>query len=533
MQSAPFAPLLALPLLLTACDTPPSAMDTRNLPEAFLVAEAETGVPAELLVGIARAETRFDMIVSDPEFEGQEVAYGWMAIRDSSVARAAALSGRSEWNVRYAIEANVVGTAWLLAEEADRLAIDTADLGAWAPVVAWYSGIEDASASASYVHHEVYRPIQEGLTFLGHRLRATPVVVDYPTPENYGQRGSWYEDSIWTPSPNYSSRGGVSPDYIVIHTCEGSYSGCWSWLSTSGSGVSAHYVVNDSGSEVRQLVEEGNRAWHVGANYDCGNNGGVDCDNNGWSMNTLSVGIEHAGYSSQSSWDPGLIERSAELACDVAQRHGIPRDSYHIIGHGQIQPWNRTDPGPNWPWADYIRQVQEACGDIPAGGDSTPPDEGDSGSGGESSGTATQFVIDSNDTYNGPDTYVEVSESWWGSVSVPGFYNSGYWAAPTAAVADPARFHFYEAAAECYRVEAWWPAASNRPTAIDWVALDAQSDEVGRATVNQRINGSQWNTLGTWQFSAGWNQILLSRWANSGDFAVADAVRLTPSSDCP
>jgi len=51
--------------------------------------------------------------------------------------------------------------------------------------------------------------------------------------------------------------------------------------------------------------------------------------------------------------------------------------------------------------------------------------------------------------------------------------------------------------------------------------------------VNQQVNGGKWNTLGTWKFQPGWNRVLLSRWATTGKYAIADAVRLTPSTGCP
>src|SRR4028119_1981864 len=79
-----------------------------------------------------------------------------------------------------------------------------------------------------------------------------------------------YGRAIWAPSPNYSSgRSGYSTSLVVIHTCAGNYSGCWGWLTNSASGVSAHYVVGQTDigggvTEVRQLVDEDNTAWHVG-----------------------------------------------------------------------------------------------------------------------------------------------------------------------------------------------------------------------------------------------------------------------------
>jgi hypothetical protein len=324
-------------------------------------------------------------------------------------------------------------------------------------------------------------------------------------------------------------------DFVVIHTCEGSYSGCWGWLTNSASGVSAHYVVNTDGSEVRALVDENDKAWHISADYDCDNNHRVDCWRDGTQMNSISVGIEHAGYGSQSSWDAGLIQRSAELSCGITQRHGIPRDSYHIVGHGQLQPWNRSDPGAAWPWSDYLSRIGAACGD------SGPPPSGGGTSGGteEEEETAPpttggQLVIDSSNVANDTSrAYVEVSSDWWASSNVSGYWNTGYWVAPTYSVSDPASFWFLESGDVCYQVEAWWTAASDRSPGVAYIGWNEDDVEVGRATVDQRSNGGRWNLLGHWRFEAGWNRVLVSRWAAAGDYAVADAIRLTPSSSCP
>ena len=55
------------------------------------------------------------------------------------------------------------------------------------------------------------------------------------------------------------------------------------------------------------------------------------------------------------------IDASARLVCDVARRWQIPRDRLHIVAHGQLQPYNRTDPGANWPWADYLARIDRYC----------------------------------------------------------------------------------------------------------------------------------------------------------------------------
>ena len=46
--------------------------------------------------------------------------------------------------------------------------------------------------------------------------------------------------------------------------------------------------------------------------------------------------------------------------------------------------------------------------------------------------------------------------------------------------------------------------------------------------VDQRVNGGQWRTLGTFALAAGdANQVGVSRWTSAPGYVIADAVRLT------
>jgi len=268
--------------------------------------------------------------------------------------------------------------------------------------------------------------------------------------------------------------------------------------------VSAHYVVNESGSEISQLVRESSRAWHVAASYDCNLNSGVDCFRNGASVNNFSVGIEHGGYASQSSFPSGQISASAKLSCDISKGQGVPRDRYHIVAHGKLQPYNRTDPGPNWPWTDYLNRINSACG-----------------------ATSTALVVDSNNANNNTAKgYIEVSGNWTSSASTAGYYGSGYYHASTAPLSDPATFWFYMSAAGTRTIDAWWTAGSNRASAAPFIVYNAAGTKLATVAKDQRVNGSQWNALGTWSFSAGWNKVQLSRWTAEGSVVIADAVRV-------
>lgn len=521
-------------LVLAGCGptwlSPRDAVSEGRPPQDFLEAARAAGVPVELLLADAQAATRFHMADGAVEFPGRPAVYGVLGLTGEDLDLGAALAGVDPTAARTERRAHLLAGAALLAEEARALGITEEDpLDDWAPAVAALADLDDDEATAGWVHHEVYRALATGFTVEGYTQGPRPVDPAWPAPVADLAR-SVDGGAVWTGSPNYDSRWGTPVQMVVIHTCEGSYSGCWSWLTNPAAQASAHYVVAADGSEVRALVDETDRAWHVAANYDCANNGGADCWLNGTSVNTMAVGIEHAGYASQAWWDPAMLQRSAELTCGITARHGVVRDRYHIVGHGQLQPWDRTDPGPNWPWDDYVYRVQQACGDL-GGGTTGGTTWGGTTTTPEVDVTAGPFVIDSNDAANVEGwTATEPGWGWWGSANVGGYWNTGYWIAPSEAVSDPTSFWFWSSDTRCYTVDAWWTAATDRSRAVTFMGWNEQNAEVGRATVNQRRRGARWNTLGQWTFGPGWNRVLVSRWTSAPGYAVADAVRLTP---CP
>ena len=484
-----------------------------ELDAAFAKASAEFGVPASLLKAIAYTETRFEMVKGEVEFEGMPAAYGLMALRGANVAEGARLAGVSEEAVRTQPEANIRAAAALLSAHADELGVNRAELGAWAPAAVKLSGITHADAQANYVHAEVYDVLRKGVvasTPEGHvavsLMPEAGVQAQFTSPRVRAMSAD-YAPAIWRPSPNYNARpSGTDISMVVIHTCEGGYSGCWSWLANSSAGASAHYVVNEAGTEITQLVTEANRAWHVAASYSCSLNGSVMCGLNGVSVNNFSVGIEHGGYASQTSFPTGQIDTSAKLTCDITRDRTVVRDSYHIVAHGRLQPSTRTDPGPNWPWSTYISKVKAACGDTT---------------------TTTGLVIDSNNASNDSTKgYIQLSTNWVSSSGTAGYYGSGYYHAPTAAVSDGAVFHFYMPAAGTKTIDAWWTSGTNRSTAAPFIITDAAGTNLATVYKDQQTGGGAWQTLGTWSFPAGWNKVQLSRWAPEGFVVIADAIRV-------
>jgi len=77
-----------------------------------------------------------------------------------------------------------------------------------------------------------------------------------------------------------------------------------------------------------------------------------------------------------------------------------------------------------------------------------------------------------------------------------------------------------------YDVSLWWPAGSNRSSEAQVFVKRSRDDDV--TTVNQQINGGQWNSIGAMVFERGDATIGVSNAAPSGDVVMCDALRLVP-----
>jgi N-acetyl-anhydromuramyl-L-alanine amidase AmpD len=503
-------------LCLSACaltppdgpDDPMDVPDAPGLDDDFARASHTSGVPADLLKAIAYVETRWQMVEGHEEHDGRPAGAGLFALWGDNLTAGAAAAGLDVATARHDAGANLAAAAARLTELARAEGVAGDELLAWRPVVAAFSQNLDAEGRAAYVD-DVLQVLHAGVRVTGEDgvvVASIDAHAEIPVTLR-PQAGALtdYAPAILRASPNWNSRGGSAVSLVVIHSCEGNYSGCWSWLRNTAAGASAHYVVKEDGGEISQLVREADRAWHVAAAYQCSLAGGAQCNKNGISTNTFSVGIEHAGFASQASWSTGIIEASARLTCDITRDHGVPRDRNHIVSHGQLQPSNRTDPGPNWPWSHYISRIRAHCGE----------------------GSGAEIIVDSNNANNDPAVAsLELTGAWTAASSTPGYYGSGYYHANTEAASAPATFWFHLGAAGTRTVEAWWTAGSNRSTTAPFVAYNAAGAEVGRRSVNQQTSGSQWVALGTWSFSAGWNKVVLSRWTTEGSVVIADAIRV-------
>jgi N-acetylmuramoyl-L-alanine amidase len=143
-------------------------------------------------------------------------------------------------------------------------------------------------------------------------------------------------------SPNYDERPhGIKVDLLVFHyTGMPTAAEALSRLRDPSAKVSAHYFVNEEGS-IYRLVPEDKQAWHAG----------ISCWNGKAALNENSIGIEIVNTGHEFGYRPfPQVQMDAVLALsqDILTRHVIdPKD---IVGHSDIAPMRKTDPGELFDW---------------------------------------------------------------------------------------------------------------------------------------------------------------------------------------
>lgn len=101
--------------------------------------------------------------------------------------------------------------------------------------------------------------------------------------------------------------------------------------------VSAHFLIRRTG-ELVQFVSTDERAWHAGVSAWCGRG----------NCNDFSIGIELEG-ADDAAYATAQYQALAQLIAVLRQTY--PRiASDAIVGHSDIAPGRKTDPGPAFNW---------------------------------------------------------------------------------------------------------------------------------------------------------------------------------------
>ena len=168
-------------------------------------------------------------------------------------------------------------------------------------------------------------------------------------------------------SPNYDARpDGVEAELIVVHGISlppGEFGGPWierlfmntlpldmhPYFAEIGElRVSSHLLVSRDGG-LTQFVKFTDRAWHAGqSSY----RGRAAC-------NDFSIGVELEGLDTL-AYEGAQYDTLAEVVaalCDAYPRLSPER----LVGHSDISPGRKTDPGPAFDWERARRRIGAAC----------------------------------------------------------------------------------------------------------------------------------------------------------------------------
>jgi N-acetylmuramoyl-L-alanine amidase len=145
----------------------------------------------------------------------------------------------------------------------------------------------------------------------------------------------------YSPNFNPKKRNSKQVKFIVFHyTGMKNESGVLNRLTDIQSEVSCHYLIKNNG-EIIEIVPDLYVAWHAGSsswkNYK--------------SLNKNSIGIEitnpghNFGYK---NFSKKQISSLIKLSKNLIKKYKI--DSKNILGHSDIAPERKKDPGEKFPW---------------------------------------------------------------------------------------------------------------------------------------------------------------------------------------
>ena len=170
--------------------------------------------------------------------------------------------------------------------------------------------------------------------FYKHHADSIAKVIELAQPPALADSSGAAVPSAFVGTVNFNMR---KPNYVIIHfTAQDSIGQTLHTFTVSRTQVSAHYVVAKDG-KVYHMLNDYLRAWQAGISK-----WGSVTD-----MNSCSVGIEIDNNGNEPYTDAQVRSLLALLGY-LKKTYNIPRANF--IGHQDIAPLRKPDPGPYFPW---------------------------------------------------------------------------------------------------------------------------------------------------------------------------------------
>ncbi|MCR4532960.1 1,6-anhydro-N-acetylmuramyl-L-alanine amidase AmpD [Shewanella xiamenensis] len=174
----------------------------------------------------------------------------------------------------------------------------------------------------------------------------------------------WYRAARRCESPHFNRRPFGEISLLVIHNislpagCFGLpyidqlFQGCLdtsadeSFADLTGLQVSAHFLIRRDG-ECVQYVSCEDRAWHAG----------VSRYGERENCNDFSIGIELEGTDTEPYTAAQYQQLTALTQALLAEYPALTAE--RIVGHCDIAPMRKTDPGPSFDWQRYLAKLRD------------------------------------------------------------------------------------------------------------------------------------------------------------------------------
>ena len=151
----------------------------------------------------------------------------------------------------------------------------------------------------------------------------------------------------YSPNFNLKKRSASKVKYLIFHyTGMKSENGAIKRLTNSNSRVSCHYFIKKNGKVIK-IVPDLYVAWHAG----------ISSWKKDVSLNTNSIGIEISNpghYHGYKNFNQRQIRSIINLSKKLKKKYKIKKEN--ILGHSDIAPLRKKDPGEKFPWKLLYRE---------------------------------------------------------------------------------------------------------------------------------------------------------------------------------